>query len=34
MKFERNYRISGSIECLTGLHIGGVAEELEIVGTD
>jgi len=34
MKFERNYRISGSIECLTGLHIGGVAEELKIGGTD
>ena len=34
MKFERNYRISGSIECLTGLHIGGVAEELKIGDID
>jgi len=34
MKFERNYRICGRIECLTGLHIGGVAEELKIGGTD
>lgn len=34
MKFERNYRICGVIECLTGLHIGGIAEELKIGGTD
>jgi len=34
IKFERNYRICGVIECLTGLHIGGIAEELKIGGTD
>jgi len=34
MKFERNYRICGLIKCLTGLHIGGIAEELKIGGTD
>jgi len=34
LKFEKNIRIKGKIVCLTGLHVGGVAETMEIGGTD
>jgi len=34
LNFEKNILIRGKIRCLTGLHIGGVAETMEIGGTD
>jgi CRISPR-associated protein Csm3 len=34
MQFKKNYRISGKIACLTGLHIGGSNDVLGIGGTD
>lgn len=34
LSFERNILIKGKIVCLTGLHVGGVAETAEIGGTD
>jgi CRISPR-associated protein Csm3 len=34
LKFEKNIRIKGKIVCLTGLHVGGVVETMEIGGTD
>lgn len=34
MKFLKNYVISGEIELMTGLHIGGLKETIEIGGTD
>lgn len=33
LKFEKNIRIKGEIVCLTGLHVGGVADTMEIGGT-
>ncbi|KAF5434827.1 CRISPR-associated protein Csm3 [Candidatus Methanophagaceae archaeon] len=33
LKFDKNIRINGKIVCLTGLHVGGVAETMEIGGT-
>ncbi|MFZ2071654.1 MAG: type III-A CRISPR-associated RAMP protein Csm3 [Halobacteriota archaeon] len=34
LNFESNILIKGKIVCLTGLHVGGVAETTEIGGTD
>lgn len=34
IEFKGNYIIRGKIECLTGLHIGGSKEKLEIGGVD
>jgi CRISPR-associated protein Csm3 len=34
MQFKKNYRISGKIGCLTGLHIGGSTDSLGIGGSD
>ena len=33
-RFEANIILRGQIECLTGLHIGGSKEKLEIGGVD
>jgi CRISPR-associated protein Csm3 len=33
LKFDKNIRIKGKLVCLTGLHVGGVAETMEIGGT-
>ena len=32
--FKENYVISGKIVCLTGLHIGGSADSIDIGGSD
>ena len=32
--FEENYIIKGKIKCLTGLHIGGLSDTVEIGGSD
>jgi len=34
MQFLKNYRISGKIKCLTGLHIGGSTDSLGIGGSE
>ena len=34
LNFKKNILIKGKIRCLTGLHVGGVAETMEIGGTD
>jgi len=34
MKLLKNYLITGTLRCTTGMHIGGVAESLKIGGTD
>lgn len=34
MRLEKNILIKGKIECLTGLHIGGSIDEIEIGGID
>lgn len=34
MQFLKNYKISGKISCLTGLHIGGSSDSLGIGGAD
>ena len=33
-KFKGNFILRGKIECLTGLHIGGSKEKLQIGGLD
>lgn len=34
MEFNGNFMIKGKIECVTGIHVGGLAESIKIGGTD